>query len=99
MTATVMIRPSAEFTTFDEAAARREGWVILGCGVDESGCRRVELQRLDNSGPGEDTFSDDLTAWLHVAERARQGSVLHLQAFALIDPIERALIEQHVGRL
>lgn len=98
MTTAVMMRPSAESTPFDEAAARREGWVISGCGVDDGGRRRIELQRLDDPPPGEGTFPDDLDAWRYVAARARQGSPLHRQALALVDPIERALIERHAGR-
>lgn len=35
---------SVESTPFDDAEARREGWVISGCGVDMSGLPRVELQ-------------------------------------------------------
>jgi hypothetical protein len=88
---------SVESTPFDDAVARREGWVIAGCGIDNAGRRRVELQRLDDPGPGEGTFCDDGDAWKHVAEQARRGSPLHLQALALVDPIERALIEQHAA--
>ncbi|QDJ12268.1 hypothetical protein HVPorG_05057 (plasmid) [Roseomonas mucosa] len=98
MTTALVERPRADATPFDEAAARREGWVVSGCGVDDGRRRRVELQRLDNPEPGEGTFPDDLDAWQHVADRARQGSALHLQALALVDPIERALIEQHASR-
>ena len=99
MTMTVtMSRASVESTEFDNAAARREGWVISGCGVDDAGRPRVELQRLDEPGPREGTFRDDCDAWTHVAERARRGSRLHLQALALVDPIERVLIERHASR-
>lgn len=97
MTKAVMMAPPVESTTFDAATARREGWVIAGCGTDDAGRRRVELQRLDDPQEGDCTFPDDSGAWQHVAERARQGSPLHLQALALVDPIERALIEQHAG--
>jgi len=71
MTTTAMNHPSAESTPFDEAAARREGWVVSGCGVDDFGRRRIELQRLDNPKAGEGTFPDVLDAWRHVAARAR----------------------------
>ena len=98
MTTAVMMAPPVESTPFDAATARREGWVIAGCGEDNAGRRRVELQRLDDPQDGEGTFPDDAEAWKHVAERARRGSPLHLQALTLVDPIERALIEQHAGR-
>ena len=97
MTTAVMMTTPVESTLFDDGAARREGWLIAGCGTDSAGQRRVELQRLDDPQDGEGTFPDDGDAWKHVAERARRGSVLHLQALALVDPIERALIEQHAG--
>ena len=86
---------SVESTPFDEETARREGWVISGCGVDDSGLPRVELQRLDNPGPGEGTFPDDCDAWSFVAGKAVTGSRLHLEALAMVDPIERALITRH----
>ncbi len=99
MTATAtMDLASVESTPFDDAAARREGWVVSGCGVDDTGLPRVELQRLDNPEPGEGTFSDDSDAWTYVAAQALSGSRLHLQALALVDPIERALIARHVHR-
>jgi hypothetical protein len=91
------MRASVESPPFDDAAARREGWVIAGCGVDDVGRRRVELQRLHDPGPGEGTFRDDGDAWKHVAEQAGRRSALHLQALTLVDPVERALIEQHAG--
>ena len=97
MTTAVMMTAPVESTPFDDGAARQEGWLIAGCGTDSAGQRRVELQRLDDPQDGEGTFPDDGDAWKHVAERARRGSVLHLQALALVDPIERALIEQHAG--
>lgn len=86
---------SVESAPFDEATARREGWVISGCGVDESGLRRVELQRLDDPQPGEGTFADDCDAWSFVAAKALTGSKLHLDALAMLDPVERALIARH----
>ncbi|MGI4954542.1 MAG: hypothetical protein ACRYGM_22280 [Janthinobacterium lividum] len=97
MTTAVMITAPVESTPFDERAARREGWLIAGCGTDDAGRRRVELQRLDDPQDDENTFPDDADAWKHVADRAGRGSVLHLQALALVDPIERALIEQRAG--
>lgn len=98
MTATaVMMTVSVESTPFNEAAARREGWVISGCGVDDAGLQRVELQRLDHAQPGEGTFFDDGDAWKHVAHRARQDSPLHTQALAMVDPVKQALIEQHAS--
>ena len=99
MTATaVMMTAPPKSTAFDDAAARREGWLIAGCGIDNAGRQRMELQRLDDPQDGESTFPDDGDAWKHVAERARRGSPLHLQALAMVDPIERALIEQHASR-
>ena len=102
MTTAVMMAPSVESKPldsipFDTVAARREGWVIAGCGTDDAGRQRVELQRLDDPQEGEGKFHDDGEAWKHVAEQARRGSPLHLQALALVDPIERALIEHHTG--
>ena len=99
MTATaVMMTAPPESTPFDDAAAQCEGWLIAGCGIDDAGRQRMELQRLDDPQDGESTFPDDGDAWKHVAERARRGSALHLQALAMVDPIERALIEQHASR-
>ena len=98
MTTAVMMTARVESTPFDAAAARREGWVIAGCSVDDAGQRRVELQRLDDPQDDEGTFPDDGEAWRHVAEQARRGSPLHLQALALVDPIERALTDQHTRR-
>ena len=89
---------SVESTPFDEATARREGWVISGCGVDMSGLPRVELQKLDDPKPGEVTFGDDCDAWKHVAAKALTGSTLHLQALAMLDEVERALIARHHSR-
>jgi len=93
----MMMTAPVESTPFDDGAARRGGWLIAGGGTDNSGRRRVELQRLDDPKHGENTLPDDGDAWKHVAERARHDSTLHLQALALVDPIERALIEQHAG--
>lgn len=89
---------SVETTLADEAAGRREGWVISGCGVDDSGLRRVELQKLDNPEPGEGTFKDDCDAWQHVAQQALTGSRLHLDALAAVDRVERALIAKNYRR-
>ena len=97
-TAVIMMKPTAESKLFHAAAARQEGWVIAGCGVDDGGQQWTELQRLDNPKPGEGTFAGDGDAWTRVAEQARRGSRLHLQALALVDPIERALIERHARR-
>lgn len=89
---------SIESKLSDEAAGRREGWIVSGCGVDETGLRRVELQRLDDPMPGEATFPDDCDAWQHVAKQALTGSRLHLDALAALDPVERALIARHYRR-
>lgn len=97
MTTAMMMTVPVESTPFDDGAARREGWLIAACGIDDAGQQRVELQRLDDPQDGESTFPDDGDAWKHVAARARRGSALHLHALALVDPIERALIEQHAG--
>ena len=98
VTTAVMMKARVESTPFDTVTVRRESWVIAGFGVDNAGQRRVELQRLDDPQDSEDTFPNDSGASKHVAERARRGSSLHFQALALVDPIERALIEQHVRR-
>lgn len=89
---------SVETTLSDEAQGRREGWIVCGCGVDDSGLRRVELQRLDDPRPGEGSFSDDSDAWQHVAKQALTGSRLHLDALAAVDPVERALIARNYRR-
>jgi hypothetical protein len=96
--AAVMMTAPPESTPFEDAAARREGWLMAGCGIDNAGRQRMELQRLDDAQNGESTFPDGGDAWKHVAERARSGSPLHLQALAMVDLIEQALIEQHASR-
>lgn len=100
MTTTTITMPAAsvESTPFDDAQARREGWVISGCGIDDFGLPRVELQRLDDPAPGEGTFRDDCDAWSFVFKRALEGSALHFQALQMVDPVERALIVRHFRR-
>ncbi len=94
----MLTEASVESAPFDDSAARREGWVISGCGIDDSGRQRIELQKLDNPQPGEGTFADDCDAWAHVAEWAAAGSPLHLQALAMVDEVERGLIARHSAR-
>lgn len=102
MNAITMMKPweaaSIESVLFDETQARCEGWIIRGCGVDDSGLRRVELQRLDDPKPGEGTFPDDSDAWQHVAHQALTGSRLHLAALAALDPVEPALVARNYRR-
>jgi hypothetical protein len=83
---------------FDTLAAWREGWTILHCGHHEDGSDDIHLQRLDPPlHQGCPVFRDDGEAWQHVVERARQGSLLHLAALALVDRRERRIIEITCG--
>jgi len=83
---------------FDTLAARREGWTVLNCGPREDGSVCIQLKRLDDlpdvSGP---VFESDGDAWQHVVAHAREGSLLHLGALALVDRQERCIIELACG--
>lgn len=78
---------------FDYDAAHREGWTLSDYGRFKDGSPHIELQKLDNPHSGAAIFREDREAWAHVAQRARAGSPLHMQALALIDPRERMAIE------
>ena len=82
---------------FDYAAAHREGWTVSEAAPAELGQAGIQLQRLDSPETGDPVFADDRDAWSHVVRRAREGSPLHRQALALIDDIERCLIESLHG--
>ncbi len=78
--------------TFDSKLAQAEGWDVFDCGLREDGSSRIEIQRLDNPDVGPPVFRSDHAAWDHVVARAQAGSMLHLRALQMIDPIERKLI-------
>ncbi len=82
---------------FDHAAAAREGWSVAAAEELADGTPGVQLQRIDRPEDGQPIFRDDVDAWMHVVARARTGSRLHRRALALVDKIERALIEITCG--
>jgi hypothetical protein len=82
---------------FNEAQALTEGWGVFDCGYRDDGSRKVELQRIDTPACGTPRFPGDDTAWQHVVQRARAGSILHQQALQMVDPIERLAIEAKCG--
>jgi hypothetical protein len=90
---------AARLADFDHDAARREGWGLADYGRRKDGTPHVELQKLDAPPSGVRKFDDDKDVWAHVAERARAGSVLHMQALDLVDPRERAAIRISTGIL
>ena len=77
--------------------AHAEGWTISDGDPRCPGDVHVELQRIDAPEQGPPAFADDAEAWAYVVARARQGSALHRQALAMVDPVERLLIEAHCG--
>ncbi len=85
-------------TQYDEAAAFSERWGIFDCGLRDDGSPRVELQRLNCPASGCPRFADDLAAWRHVVDRAHAGSILHIAALSMLDPVERFAIEALYGR-
>lgn len=89
--------PCDPLDSFDHDAAFREGWTISDCGVYSDGTRRIELQKLDNPTSQSNAFREDRDAWLHVAQCARNGSLLHNRALELIDRREKLAIEAHCG--
>ena len=84
-------------TTFDHAAAAREGWAVSDCGPSFEGARQAQLQRLDVPPDGQPAFADDRDAWMHVVARARAGSSLHRAALDAVDDMERLLIRASCG--
>ena len=84
-------------TTFDHAAAAKEGWAVSDCGSSFEGARQAQLQRLDALPDGQPAFADDRDAWMHVVARARAGSILHREALAAVDDMERLLIRASCG--
>lgn len=82
---------------FDHAAAAREGWSVAEAEDLSDGTPGVQLQRIDCPEDGQPIFRDDVDAWMHVVARARTGSRLHRRALALVDKVERALIEITCG--
>lgn len=84
-------------TPYVSRQPRCEGWGIFDYGVRSDGTPRMELQRIDFPDDGEPPFADDAAAWDHVVAQARAGSEVHRQALALVDPVERCLIEARCG--
>lgn len=83
---------------FDLAQASAEGWGVFDCGLREDHTSRIEIQRIDFPDDGSEApFTDDQQAWQYVLYRAQAGSVLHLQALRMVDPIERLVIEGIFG--
>jgi hypothetical protein len=82
---------------FRSEMARAEEWDIFDCGVRDDGTPHVELQRVGSPAVGTSRFDTDHAAWEHVVRRAREGSVLHVQALQLVDAIERKLIQAFCG--
>lgn len=82
---------------FDHSAAAREGWSVAEAEELADGTPGVQLQRIDCPEDGQPIFRDDVDAWRHVVARARTGSRLHRRALALVDKVERALIEITCG--
>ena len=78
---------------FDFDAARAEGWTISVAPNIRAIEYGLQLQRIDNPINDEPVFADDRDVWAHVVRRTREGSPLHRQALALIDDVERCLIE------
>ena len=89
--------PAPAASEFDTAAAHREGWTVSEAEPNTDGTPGVQLQRLDDPEDGTPLFPGDKEVWEHVVGRARAGSDLHRQALALIDPLERCLIEATCG--
>lgn len=94
LTQLVQTAPTAPF---DHAAAAREGWVVVDCGLSFEGARQAQLQRLDALSDGKPAFPEDRDAWVHVIARARAGSTLHRAALGAVDDVERMLIEATCG--
>ena len=92
-------KPPSDVTrdNFDFEAAHQEGWTLSNYGTYKDGTPHVELQRLDKLKVEDGGFSSDLDAWIHVVNRARQHSALHLAALSLIDRHEKLGIETHCG--
>ena len=78
---------------FDYEAAHREGWTVSEAAPAGPGQAGIQLQRLDSPESSDPVFADDRDAWTHVVSRAREGSPMHRQGLALIDDVERCLIE------
>lgn len=91
------IPPEPDNISFDHAAAAREGWTVSEAEALADGTPGVQLQRIDCPEDGQPSFRDDVDAWQHVVARARTGSRLHRRALALVDKVERALIEITCG--
>ncbi len=82
-------------TGFDDDAVHREGWTLSET-CDLTGKPMAQLQALDREAlpSGVATLlPSDRAAWGLVVIRARPGAILHQDAPALLDDVERALIE------
>ena len=77
---------------FDAQLAQAEGWDVFDCGLRDNGSPCIEIQRLDSPDNGKPPFKSDHAAWDHVIAQARVGSLLHVQALQMVDPVERKLI-------
>lgn len=84
-----MVPASPGLLTFDYATAEREGWTIAQFDPHSDGTPVVVIMCLDVPGGPKGGFRNDQEARQHVAERAAQGSALHLQAMSLVDRNER----------
>ena len=69
-----------------------EGWILSHTSNDT-----IELQRVDEPECGDTPFEDDASAWVHVVNQARLGSLMHLRALEIVDPYERLKIKQRCG--
>ena len=82
--------------TYDETAARREGWHLTEPETDGHGGLRCEIHRVSEQ-PGPGLLDCDRDAWVFVTRRAREGSALHRAALDLVDPVEREFIAMGCG--
>ena len=67
---------AAGWTLEQQAAALREGWGVFY----NADTKRLEIQRDDEA----EIFDGDVAAMLHVLDRAKAGSALHLAAQAAL---------------
>ncbi len=85
--------------SFDHAAAAKEGWAVVDCGLSFEGAPQAQLQRFDELPEGKPVsplhglIAEDRDAWIYVAARARAGSELHRAALGAVGDVERMLIE------
>jgi hypothetical protein len=78
----------------DARGAAAEGWGQFDTGREPF----VEVQRFDDSGPGEGQLSSDTEAWECLLDGLMRGSVAHARAFSMVlayAPMEAADIVAH----